>query len=86
MLESLYLMDENGEKHELGHIEEAELTTDSDEGEPLDHYFDSEPIELTAEFENPSDLEKLVCGFDKGLYNGHVLKRDGYLSPKNGWL
>lgn len=42
-------------------------------------------IEFTADANIDTDmLMRAVLG--QGMYNAMVLKRDGYLSPKNGWI
>ncbi len=74
----------DGEYKAVGHIEDRELSTE--DADIKDRFLSTEPIELDCQIENPTDIEKIICGFDKGLYNGRVLRRDGYLSPQNGWL
>ena len=79
-------MDENGEYKPVGHIEECELLS-ADDNDVKDSFLSTEPIGITCQIENPTDFEKhIVYGGDKGRYNGHVLQRDGYLSPDNGWV
>lgn len=48
--------------------------------------YNSKPVELSCTIENQDELLKLAFGGDRGLYNGYVLNRDGYLSPENGWM
>ena len=82
----VYFMDENGEYKPVGHIEEGELLSAND-NDVENSFLSTDPIEITCQIENPTDIEKhIVYGGDKGRYNGHVLQRDGYLSPENGWV
>lgn len=50
-----------------------------------------EPTKLdvgsTIEFTADMDTDKLMRAvLGQSMYNAMVLKRDGYLSPKNGWI
>lgn len=93
LLSNVCFMDENGEYKPVGHIEEGELLSAKDNDvensflrtDPS--FLSTDPIEITCQIENPTDIEKhIVYGGNKGRYNGHVLQRDGYLSPENGWV
>jgi len=45
----------------------------------------TDTIEFTADAEIDTDmLMRAVLG--QSMYNAMVLKRDGYLSPQNGWI
>lgn len=61
----------------LGSISEAELTSDDEK-----MFLGS--TEMT--FEGRFTVDPFRAFLPQGLYNGYVLKRDGYLSPKNGWV
>lgn len=60
----------------LGSISEAELTSDDEK------FLDSTEMTFEGEF----TTDPMRAFLPQGLYNGYVLKRDGYLSPKNGWV
>lgn len=78
MTDELYFGDADGNIiGKLGSISEVELTSD-DEKMLLDS------TEMTFEGEFTADPFRAFL--PQGLYNGYVLKRDGYLSPKNGWV
>ena len=54
---------------------------------------DVEPTKLdvgstdTIEFTADMDTDKLMRAvLGQSMYNAMVLKRDGYLSPQNGWI
>ena len=82
----LYYKNEDGEYKPLGHIEEISLSEEEADCDIKDRFLSTEPIELECQIENPTDIEKIIYGGDKGRYNGHVLQRDGYLNPENGWV
>ena len=63
----------------LRSISEVELTSDDCDVKML---LDS--TEMT--FEGKFAVDPMRAFLPQGLYNGYVLKRDGYLSPKNGWI
>lgn len=72
----------NGVYTPLGEVTEADLTCGYDEQEEYKHYYDKES---TYEFEFKGDFDEFYRAvLGKGYYNAMVLKRDGYLSPKNG--
>ena len=86
-MKNVYFATADGDYKSIGHIEEMDLTVESEESEELSRFMSQEPIEITVEIENPEDIEKhIVYGGDRGRYNGHVLHRDGYLNGENGWL
>ena len=62
----------------LGEVSELDLTCE--DSEPFN--FDSKPIEIPVKFDN----DPYRAFLPQGMYNAYVLKRDGYLSPKNGWF
>ena len=80
MTDELYFGDADGNIiGKLGSISEVELTSDDcDEKMLLDS------TEMT--FEGEFTTDPMRAFLPQGLYNGYVLKRDGYLSPKNGWI
>lgn len=81
MADEVYFGDADGNIiGKLGSISEVELTVDDDCGEKMF----SEPTEMT--FEGKFTADPFRAFLPQGLYNGYVLKRDGYLSPKNGWI
>lgn len=87
VMEYVYFATADGDFKPIGHIEEIDLKVESEESEELSRFMSQEPIEFAAEIENPEEIVKhVVFGGDKGLYNGYVLKRDGYLNGENGWL
>lgn len=63
----------------LGEVTELELTCE--DTEPLK--FDNSAIEIPVEFDKDLLLRTIL---PQGEYNAYVLKRDGYLNPKNGWF
>ena len=63
----------------LGFVSDLDLTVDDNDYSTL---LNSEPIEMTAEIDG--DILRAVM--TQGMYNGYVLKRDGYLNPDNGWF
>ena len=84
-MENVYFATADGKP--IGHVEEIDLTVESEESEELSRFMSQEPIEFAAEIAIPEEFMKhVVYGGDKGLYNGYVLKRDGYLNGENGWL
>ena len=69
---------------EIGKLEtisELELTVEESDAE---RFFDKTPIEIQGKWESGTDIMRFIL--PQGLYNGYVLKRDGYLSPQNGWI
>lgn len=63
--------------HKLGSISESDLK------EEAVKEFDLEPVEIKCDL----DFRKLLRAvLTQGQYNAYVLKQDGYLSPKNGWI
>ena len=77
----------DGEYQPIGEISEGELKVDeTEECEIKKRYLSSEPLELQATItpEVIDKLERRLLG--QGAYNAKVLKRDGYLSPENGWV
>lgn len=75
----VYFGDENGNIiGKLGEVSEVELTCE--DTEPLK--FDNKSIEIPVKFDN----DPYRAFLPQGMYNAYVLKRDGYLSPKNGWF
>lgn len=86
-MKNVYFAMADGDFKPIGHVEEIDLTVESEESEELSRFMSQEPIEITVEIENPEEIEKhIVYGGDRGRYNGHVLHRDGYLNGENGWL
>lgn len=61
----------------LGTISEAELMSDESGLKISD-----KPVEMECKFE----FDPFRAFLPQGLYNAYVLRRDGYLSPKNGWM
>ena len=75
----VYFGDENGNIiGKLGEVSEVELTCEDTEPVKLN----TEPIEIEAKW----DCDPMRAFLPQGMYNAYVLKRDGYLSPKNGWF
>ena len=74
----------------LGHIEECELTAEPEPDDDVKlRYFSDKGLTMTIpiEAESVKNIEKyIICGGDRGRYNGYRLKRDGYLSPENAWM
>lgn len=74
----------------LGTIDECVLTADSEPEEDIKRRFYSEKdmtMSIDIEAESVTNIEKyIICGGDRGRYNGYRLKRDGYLSPENAWM
>lgn len=69
----------------LGTVSELELTADKDTYDDyMKRVLSYAPVEIQGEFESGIDIMRLIL--PQGLYNGYVLKRDDYLSPKNGWI
>lgn len=68
---------------EIGEVKDIDLTCDEAECERL---FNPEPIELKGEIQGDMEdlLNRIVLG--QGRYNAMRLKKDGFLSPKNGWI
>ena len=66
----------------VGELKEVNL----DDVEPTESDVGStHTMEFTADAEIDTDmLMRAVLG--QSMYNAMVLKRDGYLSPKNGWI
>lgn len=73
----------------LDSITEVELTPDEETEEELKKRFlSSGSIEFSGTLDTESTeriAKHIVFGGDRGRYNGYILKRDGYLSPENGW-
>lgn len=87
VMENVYFATADGDFKPIGHVEEIDLTVESEESEELSRFMSQEPIEIAAEIEISEEFMKhVVYGGDRGRYNGHVLHRDGYLSGENGWL
>lgn len=61
----------------------------SDEDKIRARFYKDTEMSFEAKFDEPS-LENfnkyVIYGGDRGRYNGWILKRDGYLSPENGWI
>ena len=71
----------------LGTISEIELTAETIEDDEIkQRFFDSKPIEITVTIDGKSAdrLERAILG--QSAYNAKRLKKDGYLSPENGWI
>ena len=80
MADEVYFGDADGNIiGKLRSIREVELTSDDCDVKML---LDS--TEMT--FEGKFAVDPFRAFLPQGLYNGYVLKRDGYLSPKNGWI
>lgn len=80
MADELYFGDADGNIiGKLGNISEAELTSDD-----CDDKMFLGSTEMT--FEGEFTADPMRAFLPQGLYNGYVLKRDGFLSPKNGWV
>jgi len=80
MADELYFGDADGNIiGKLGSISEVELTSDDYDDKTL-----LGSTEMT--FEGRFTADPTRAFLPQGLYNGYVLKRDGYLSPKNGWI
>lgn len=73
---NIYYQAENGEYKALNEVKDVDLTVD-DDSEIL---ISPEPVEITAETAE-FDLSVII---PQGYRNAEILKRDGYLSPKNG--
>ena len=70
----------------LDTISEIELTSESTDDRRLTEVL-TEEMTFSCQIDDMEQFEKqVVCGGDRGRYNGYVLQRDGYLSPKNGWM
>lgn len=63
----------------LGSVNEIELTVDKNESSKL---FTDKTYEINGEF----TCDPFRAFLPQGMYNAYVLKRDGYLSPENGWF
>lgn len=63
----------------LGSVNESELTVNEDESR---NFFTDKTYEASMEF----TCDPFRAFLPQGMYNAYVLKRDGYLSPKNGWF
>lgn len=69
----------------VGEISELELSAETVEDDEIrSRFLDSKSMEMTAKIEDVDRLERLLLG--QSRYNAMVLKRDGYLSPENGWV
>lgn len=80
MADEIYFGDADGNIiGKLGSISEVELTSDDCDEKML-----LGSTEMT--FEGEFTADPMRAFLPQGLYNGYVLKRDGYLSPKNGWI
>lgn len=63
----------------LGSVNEIELTVDESESRKL---FTDKTYEASVKF----NCDPFRAFLPQGMYNAYVLKRDGYLSPDNGWF
>lgn len=83
---NVYIETEDGRIEKLGEIECVDITP----VEELKYYYaslKSESMSFECQIENFDEFEKqVVYGGNRGLYNGHVLARDGYLNGENAWL
>lgn len=79
----IYFETENGFK-EIGKAENIELSAEEIDGDEVKRYFNSEPIEMTVRIENIDRFERMLLG--QSAYNAMKLRKDGYLSPENGWV
>lgn len=81
---------QDGEYKPLGNISECDLSIEpTPEEEVLVKRFSSKDLTMSIDIAADSvvNLEKyIICGGDRGRYNGYRLKRDGYLSPENAWM
>lgn len=86
-MNDLYYKTENGEYKPLSSIESVNLTVSDEDLEKFSRIWHSETWECGVQIENPEEFEKkIIFGGDRGRYNGHILKKDGYLSERNGWI
>lgn len=86
-MNNLYYMDSDGEYKPLASIDSVDLTLSDEEKEKFERLWKSETWECDIQIENQEEFEKkVVYGGDRGRYNGHILQKDGYLSPENGWM
>ncbi len=87
MMSDVYFSTPDGRVGKLGHVEEIELTAESVDEDGLDNYFSPESMEFNAVIEDTEQfIRNVVYGGNRGLYNGYVLARDGYLNGENAWL
>ena len=90
MVSGLYFSIDGKEFGKLGEILEVELTAEKEpEADVGKNFYNSK--EFSCEFqmsetETENMMKYIVYGGDRGRYNGYVLHRDGYLSPKNAWI
>lgn len=73
---------------ELDTISEIELTAESTEEDEMGFISrGTEEMTFECQIDDWEQFEKhVVYGGNKGRYNGHILKKDGYLSPENAWI
>lgn len=81
-MDKIYVQSDDGRIQPLGEISEMELTA-LDDSTDYKSFLDCEPIEISCDFGNTDILRAVLS---QGEYNAYVLKRDGYLSPENGWI
>jgi hypothetical protein len=73
----------------LDDISEIQLECPEDYSEKEKRYLKgySQTFECTGDSESFVEFTKqVIFGGNRGRYNAYVLRRDGYLSPENGWL
>ena len=86
-MNNLYYKNADGEFKPLSSIESVNIEVSDEDLEKFSRIMKSETWECEVQIENPEEFEKqVVFGGDKGRYNGHVLHRDGKLTPENGWM
>lgn len=87
---TLYASVDGGKLTPLAYIDEGELSVESEVKDgTLKRYLLSKELTIDCQLseESVNNIEKyIVCGGDRGKYNGYRLKKDGYLSPENAWL
>lgn len=79
------------EVHKLGYISDIELASEESVDDVkrrfLDDRIEFSGCELQLKHKDGLDPWKyLASGGNRGVYNGLVLKEEGYLSSKNGWI
>ena len=78
-MDKIYIQDESGNIQALGELTELDLTPLEDDDSVI-MPINCEPIEIECGIQGYI----LRAILQQGKYNAYVLKRDGYLSPKNG--
>ena len=85
-----FYFERDGELESVGYVDAIEIISDEDDAEDEKmKYLDSRTFytSFTIDDKSVEEIWKyVVFGGDRGRYNGYVLHRDGYLSPKNAWI